>query len=102
MPYSSFVTSDNPRGERAQAIISQILLGVTHDGSATVQSDRALAIAQSVAQAGPLDVVLVAGKGHEDYQEVAGVRRPFSDVQQVGQALAVWPAPTPRQDISHE
>ncbi|MBK6296320.1 MAG: UDP-N-acetylmuramoyl-L-alanyl-D-glutamate--2,6-diaminopimelate ligase [Rhodoferax sp.] len=96
------VTSDNPRGERAQAIISQILLGVTHDGSATVQSDRALAIAQSVAQAGPLDVVLVAGKGHEDYQEVAGVRRPFSDVQQVGQALAVWPAPAPRQDISHE
>lgn len=87
------VTSDNPRRERPEAIISQILLGVTHDGSATVQSDRALAIAQTVAQAESRDVVLVAGKGHEDYQEVAGQRQPFSDVQQVRQALMVWQPP---------
>jgi UDP-N-acetylmuramoyl-L-alanyl-D-glutamate--2,6-diaminopimelate ligase len=87
------VTSDNPRRERPEAIISQILLGVTHDGSATVQSDRAQAIAQTVAQADAADVVLVAGKGHEDYQEVAGVRQPFCDVQQVRQALRGWQPP---------
>jgi len=91
------VTSDNPRRERPEAIISQILLGVTHDGSATVQSDRAQAIAQTVAEADALDVVLVAGKGHEDYQEVAGVRQPFCDVQQVRQALRGWQPPAASQ-----
>jgi UDP-N-acetylmuramoyl-L-alanyl-D-glutamate--2,6-diaminopimelate ligase len=54
-----------------------------------VQADRAAAIAQALAQAGDHDVVLVAGKGHEDYQETAGVRRPFSDRWHVEQALAV-------------
>jgi UDP-N-acetylmuramoyl-L-alanyl-D-glutamate--2,6-diaminopimelate ligase len=58
-----------------------------------VQSDRAQAIAQTVAEADALDVVLVAGKGHEDYQEVAGVRQPFCDVQQVRQALRGWQPP---------
>ena len=91
------VTSDNPRRERPEAIISQILLGVTHDGSATVQSDRALAIAQTLAQADGADVVLVAGKGHEDYQDVAGVKHPFSDVRQVRQALLGWRPPTPAE-----
>jgi UDP-N-acetylmuramoyl-L-alanyl-D-glutamate--2,6-diaminopimelate ligase len=91
------VTSDNPRRERPEAIISQILLGVTHDGSATVQSDRAQAIAQTVAQADAVDVVLVAGKGHEDYQEVAGVRQPFCDMQQVRQALSGWQPPLASQ-----
>jgi UDP-N-acetylmuramyl tripeptide synthase len=54
----------------------------------SVEPDRALAIAQVLAQAAPSDVVLVAGKGHEDYQEIAGQRRPFSDMEQVQQALA--------------
>jgi UDP-N-acetylmuramyl-tripeptide synthetase len=73
------VTSDNPRSEKPESIISQILLGLSHDECVQVQGDRALAIAETVAAAAPEDVILVAGKGHEDYQEVAGARHPFSD-----------------------
>jgi UDP-N-acetylmuramoyl-L-alanyl-D-glutamate--2,6-diaminopimelate ligase len=73
------VTSDNPRGEKPENIISQILLGLSHDESVQVQADRALAIAETIAAAAPEDVVLLAGKGHEEYQEVAGARHPFSD-----------------------
>ena len=86
------VTSDNPRSEKPQAIISQILLGLAGHGGVEVQSDRAQAIAQALAQAGMHDVVLVAGKGHEDYQEISGVKLPFSDRTQVGQALQAWQA----------
>lgn len=81
------VTSDNPRSEPPEAIISQILLGLEGVVGVAVQADRAQAIAQSLAQAAPADVVLVAGKGHETYQEVAGVRRPFDDMAQVQAAL---------------
>jgi UDP-N-acetylmuramyl-tripeptide synthetase len=73
------VTSDNPRSEKPENIISQILLGLSHDECVQVQADRALAIAETVAAAAPEDVVLLAGKGHEDYQEVAGAKHPFSD-----------------------
>jgi UDP-N-acetylmuramoyl-L-alanyl-D-glutamate--2,6-diaminopimelate ligase len=73
------VTSDNPRGEKPENIISQILLGLSHDQSVQVQTDRALAIAETIAAAGGQDVVLLAGKGHEGYQEIAGARLPFSD-----------------------
>jgi UDP-N-acetylmuramoyl-L-alanyl-D-glutamate--2,6-diaminopimelate ligase len=73
------VTSDNPRSEKPENIISQILLGLSHNECVQVQADRALAIAETVAAAAPEDVVLVAGKGHEEYQEVAGVKHPFSD-----------------------
>jgi UDP-N-acetylmuramoyl-L-alanyl-D-glutamate--2,6-diaminopimelate ligase len=73
------VTSDNPRSERPEAIISQILLGLSRRDSVQVQADRGLAIASAVAQAAPADVVLIAGKGHETTQEVAGVKLPFSD-----------------------
>lgn len=82
------VTSDNPRSEAPDAIISQILLGLTGVPGVCVEPDRARAIAQVLAQAAASDVVLVAGKGHEDYQEIAGQRRPFSDMAQVQQALA--------------
>ena len=82
------VTSDNPRGEAMDAIISQILLGLTGVSQVQVEPDRARAIAQTLAQASPADVVLLAGKGHEDYQEIAGERLPFSDVEQVKQVLA--------------
>jgi UDP-N-acetylmuramoyl-L-alanyl-D-glutamate--2,6-diaminopimelate ligase len=84
------VTSDNPRSEKPQAIISQILLGLAGHGAVEVESDRALAIAQAIAQAQAQDVVLVAGKGHEDYQEIAGIKLPFSDRQKVEHALQVW------------
>jgi UDP-N-acetylmuramyl-tripeptide synthetase len=73
------VTSDNPRSEKAETIISQILLGLSHDECVQVQADRALAIAETIAAAAPQDVILLAGKGHEDYQEVAGAKHPFSD-----------------------
>ena len=80
------VTSDNPRSEDASVIIEQILQGVPH-GAALVEVNRASAIATAVAQADAHDVVLVAGKGHEDYQETAGLRRPFSDAAEARRAL---------------
>ena len=74
------VTSDNPRSENPASIISQILLGLTHSESVHVQADRALAIAQTLASAQPEDVVLLAGKGHENYQEVMGTQHSFDDM----------------------
>jgi UDP-N-acetylmuramoyl-L-alanyl-D-glutamate--2,6-diaminopimelate ligase len=49
--------------------------------------DRALAIEKILSEAGPADVVLIAGKGHEDYQEIAGVRHPFSDIEHAQRVL---------------
>lgn len=89
------VTSDNPRSEAPDAIISQILLGLIGQPEVMVQPDRALAIAQAIAQAASRDVILLAGKGHEDYQEVAGRRRPFSDLVQARAALAARPSEMP-------
>jgi len=86
------VTSDNPRHEKKDAIISQILLGLSGHAALTVEPDRALAIAQAIREAAANDVLLIAGKGHEDYQEVAGQRLPFSDLEQVRRALAGWVA----------
>ena len=89
------VTSDNPRSEDAGAIIAQILQGVPQ-GAVQSEPDRAAAIATAVAQADARDVVLLAGKGHEDYQEIAGVRRAFSDKAEARRALqargaVTWP-----------
>ena len=91
------VTNDNPRSEKPQAIISQILLGLAGFEPVVVQADRALAIAQALAQARAHDVVLVAGKGHEDYQEIAGAKQPFSDRVQVAGALQAWTPPAQTQ-----
>ncbi|MFZ5722353.1 MAG: UDP-N-acetylmuramoyl-L-alanyl-D-glutamate--2,6-diaminopimelate ligase [Pseudomonadota bacterium] len=86
----SVITSDNPRSEAPQAIVDDILAGMGElaPGRVRVVLDRADAIARAVQQAQPADTVLVAGKGHEDYQEVAGVRLPFSDRENVTAALA--------------
>ncbi len=84
------VTSDNPRGEDSQAIIEQILAGVL-DGSVESIADRQVAIFTAIHQARPGDVVLVAGKGHETYQEIAGVRHPFSDAEVALAALEARP-----------
>ena len=73
------VTSDNPRTENPLAIIGQVLLGLSHRESVHVQADRAAAIVHALGLAQPQDVVLLAGKGHEEFQEVCGVKRPFSD-----------------------
>ncbi len=82
------VTSDNPRSEAMDTIISQILLGLTGVPHVMVEPDRASAIAHTLAQAAAVDVVLIAGKGHENYQEIAGERLPFSDREQVQKVLA--------------
>ena len=83
------VTSDNPRSEDPLAIISQIEKGIA--GKHEVEPDRAQAIAKAIANAEAKDVVLVAGKGHETYQEVKGRRAHFSDEEQVQAALARRP-----------
>ena len=83
------VTSDNPRSESPDAIISQILLGLSGASGVEVEADRARAIAKTLAQAAAVDVVLLAGKGHEDYQEISGRRLPFSDLAQVRAALGL-------------
>lgn len=73
------LTSDNPRSEKPGAIISQILLGLARPEAAQVEPDRAKAIRETLAQAAPEDVVLLAGRGHEAWQEIAGERIAFSD-----------------------
>ena len=82
------LTSDNPRDESPELILAQILAGVSGHDEVEVISDRRAAIADALARAADGDVVLLAGKGHEDYQEVAGVRRPFSDLAEAHSALA--------------
>ena len=79
------LTSDNPRSEEPKAILDEIRVAAP---TAEVIEDRALAIRQTVMQAHPADVILLAGKGHEPYQEIAGVRRPFSDIEEAKAALA--------------
>jgi UDP-N-acetylmuramyl-tripeptide synthetase len=86
------VTSDNPRSENPLAIICQVLLGMSHRDAVHVQADRAAAITHALSLAAPADVVLLAGKGHESFQEVGGVKLPFSDrahAQTALDALAV-------------
>ncbi|MEH6639464.1 MAG: UDP-N-acetylmuramoyl-L-alanyl-D-glutamate--2,6-diaminopimelate ligase [Porticoccaceae bacterium] len=84
------VTSDNPRNEDSSAIIENILQGIPAELSAPnllVEADRRAAIRISISQADSADTVLIAGKGHERYQEVAGVRWPFDDVAEAVLAL---------------
>ena len=76
------VTSDNPRTEDPQSIVDQVAAGATGGAPVQVIVDRRAAIAQVLAAADARDVVLVAGKGHEDYQEINGVRQHFSDVEE--------------------
>lgn len=82
------VTSDNPRTESPQAIIADILPAVPHP--ALVQADRKAAIEQTIAQAQAQDIVLIAGKGHETYQDVQGVKHHFSDFEVAQDALGQW------------
>ena len=73
------VTDDNPRNEDGDVIVADIVEGFADTTRVLVQRDRAAAIAQALANAGADDVVLVAGKGHEPYQEIAGIRHAFDD-----------------------
>lgn len=81
----SIVTNDNPRSENPREIISDIVSGM--ELSPQIIEDRATAIVAAVALAQPQDVVLIAGKGHEAYQEMAGIRTPFSDATVAAQVL---------------
>ena len=83
------VTSDNPRSESPQAIIDEVMGGML-DGEVEAIEDRQVAIFSALHQAKAGDVVLIAGKGHETYQEIAGHRHPFSDREVARAALAEW------------
>jgi UDP-N-acetylmuramoyl-L-alanyl-D-glutamate--2,6-diaminopimelate ligase len=88
-----WVTSDNPRTEDPRHIIDDILAGAgggKPDHPLHIEADRARAIFEAIGGAQPGDVVLIAGKGHEDYQEIAGERLPFSDVDVARKALEAW------------
>ncbi|AAZ96067.1 UDP-N-acetylmuramyl-tripeptide synthetase [Thiobacillus denitrificans ATCC 25259] len=88
-----WVTSDNPRHEDPRAIIDDIRAGLAEaeaEGRVRVEAERARAIFEAVGGAHHGDVVLIAGKGHEDYQEVAGERLPFSDIAMARKALEAW------------
>ena len=76
------LTSDNPRHEPPDLILAQILAGVTGHDEVEVIEDRHQAIAHALRDAAAGDVVLLAGKGHEDTQEIAGIKRPFSDLDE--------------------
>jgi UDP-N-acetylmuramoyl-L-alanyl-D-glutamate--2,6-diaminopimelate ligase len=73
------MTTDNPRGERPEDIFADMLAGMKAPGSALVISDRGAAIRQAIRDSRPGDIILVAGKGHEAFQESSGLRAPFSD-----------------------
>ena len=82
----AIVTSDNPRHEDPADIIADILAGMPPAQSASV--DRRAAIRAAIQGAGPEDIVVLAGKGHESYQEINGVKYPFSDLEEAQKALA--------------
>ena len=83
------VTSDNPRTEDPHAIIEEVMRGIL-DANAEAIEDRQVAIFSAVSHARPGDVVLLAGKGHETYQEVGGTRLPFNDREVAAAAIARW------------
>lgn len=83
------VTDDNPRGEDGDLIVASILAGMREPARAQVERDRRVAITKAIAAARADDTVLVAGKGHETYQERAGIRAPFDDVAEAARALGV-------------
>lgn len=84
------VTDDNPRNEDPKRIIDEVRTGFADPQRVIFQHGRAEAIAHLIASSETHDVVLLAGKGHENYQEIRGERLPFSDLEQAEQALAAW------------
>ena len=97
------VTSDNPRLESPDFIISQILAGTIGHDEVDVIENRAEAIRLAVRSAAAADVVLLAGKGHEDYQDIGGVKHPFSDAVEAASALAARAAAaaaTPKRPVA--
>ncbi|MFZ9288895.1 MAG: UDP-N-acetylmuramoyl-L-alanyl-D-glutamate--2,6-diaminopimelate ligase [Vulcanococcus sp.] len=85
------VTSDNPRTEDPQRILDDVVAGIPAGTPLQVQGDRAQAIAAAIAAAGPKDLVLIAGKGHEDYQILGTTKVPFDDRVEAEKALRALP-----------
>ncbi len=81
------ITNDNPRQELPREIIEQIVAGTHENTSFNIEEDRAVAIRQTINSAGKDDIVLIAGKGHESFQEIKGKKIPFSDAKIVQQVL---------------
>ncbi len=90
LSHQIWITDDNPRNEDSAAIIADIQAGFVHPEEVHYEPDRNQAIRQIIAAAGPKDLVMVAGKGHETWQEINQRRHPFSDREQVEAALACW------------
>ena len=84
------VTSDNPRTESAQAILDDVVAGIPDGTDLVVEGDRAVAIAAAISQAAPGDLVLVAGKGHEDYQILGTEKVHFDDREEAEKSLLLW------------
>ncbi len=87
----AFVTSDNPRSEAPAGIAADIVAGFQGRVVFEVDLDRTSAIDRAIASATPGDIVLVAGKGHEAYQEIGGQRIPYRDVEVVARVLGITP-----------
>lgn len=85
------VTDDNPRTENGDAIVAGIMAGFAHPDAIAIQRDRGAAIAQAIRAADANDIVLIAGKGHEPYQEIDGVQHPFDDTAVARAALEARP-----------
>jgi len=83
------VTSDNPRWEEPEEIIGDILKGIKNLNKVIVQKDRREAIKLALQNAKEGDVILIAGKGHEDYQEIKGIKYPFRDQDVVKEVFNV-------------
>lgn len=89
--YSDYtvITSDNPRTEDPDFIISQIVIGISEtDGEYEIEANREIAIEKAIKMAKPGDLVLIAGKGHEDYQEINGVKTHFDDYEVASKVIA--------------
>ena len=104
---TAVLTSDNPRSEDPLAILAAMLAGAAevpaHErGQVTVEPDRAAAIAAAVARAEPGDTVLVAGKGHEQGQDIAGVVRPFDDREVLREAIRKTVGPQPQHQAKDQ
>ncbi len=83
-----YVTDDNPRGEDGDTIVAEIVAGLPANAGAIIERDRRCAIRRAIEEAAANDMVLVAGKGHEPYQEIAGRKLAFDDAVVAREALA--------------
>jgi UDP-N-acetylmuramoyl-L-alanyl-D-glutamate--2,6-diaminopimelate ligase len=89
---SCYVTTDNPRSERVETIVEEVLGGMRERANAIVELDRARAIASAIAESGPDDLVALLGKGHEEYQIIGNEKIPYNERARAEEALAQWRA----------